>query len=287
MEAALQELIDRIAPTQVDAYHFHAPAIDPGWGRLYGGEVLAQAAAAADLTVPQGRWLHSLHGYFLRPGKPGVLIDLEVDPIRDGRSFTTRRVVARQDGEAIFSLSASFQAPEEGLDHADSMPQVQGPDGLDPRAVFSRKLLDTVPDKLKERLQKPPAIEIRQVNPYDPTEPVVSEPRRQVWYRAVGTLPDDPVVHHRLLAWASDSHLLTTATQPHGVSWLTPGLQVASIDHALWIHRPFRMDEWLLYDVESSSLSSSRGWVRGRFFTQDGRLVATAVQEGLIRDRRT
>ena len=223
----------------------------------------------------------------LRPGKPGVLIDLEVDPIRDGRSFTTRRVVARQDGEAIFSLSASFQAPEEGLDHADSMPQVQGPDGLDPRAVFSRKLLDTVPDKLKERLQKPPAIEIRQVNPYDPTEPVVSEPRRQVWYRAVGTLPDDPVVHHRLLAWASDSHLLTTATQPHGVSWLTPGLQVASIDHALWIHRPFRMDEWLLYDVESSSLSSSRGWVRGRFFTQDGRLVATAVQEGLIRDRRT
>ncbi len=286
MEAALQELVDLLHPTQLDEFQFQARAIDPGWGRLYGGQVFAQAAAAADLTVPEGRWLHSVHAYFLRAGKTDVPIDLEVDPIRDGRSFTTRRVVARQNGKAILNLSASFQAVEDGLEHADEMPETHGPEGLASRGAITRKLMETGSEALKARLSKPVPIEIRQVTPYDPVDPQVSPPRRQVWYKAVDRLPDDPVVHRRLLTWASDSHLLTTATQPHGVSWLTPGLQVASIDHALWIHRPFRMDEWLLYDVESSSLSSSRGWVRGRYFTQSGELVATAVQEGLIRDRR-
>ena len=230
--------------------------------------------------------MHSLHGYFLRPGRPGVPVRLEVDPIRDGRSFTTRRVVAWQKDEAILNLSASFHGIEQGLEHHEPMPTAAGPDGLPSQQVLSRTILDRLPEPLREQMRQEAPFEIRPINPYDPTQPVVQPPTRQTWFKATGSLPDDPALHKRLLTWAADSHFMTTATQPHGISWLNPKIQMASLDHAMWFHRPFRADEWLLYDVHSPSLSGSRGLVQGRFYTQDGTLVATTVQEGLLRDRR-
>jgi len=245
---------------------FRARAVDPGWGRLYGGQVLAQSLAAAEATVPASRLVHSMHAYFLRPGHVRTPLDLEVDTIRDGRSFTTRRVVARQAGEAILNLSASFQAPESGLEHADAMPEVVGPEHL-------------------EAVRHGP-FEARTLHPYHQDAPVAQPPVKQTWFRLTEPLSDDPALHRRLLAWALDSHFLTAATHPHAISWVTPGIQLASLDHAMWIHRDLRVDGWLLYDVVSPSLSSSRGLVFGRVFTQDGRHVASATQEGLIRDRR-
>lgn len=283
---ALAELVTLLDVRPAPEGRWTADAPDPGWGRLYGGQVLAQALCAAERTVAEDRQVHSLHAYFLRPGRPDVPIVLEVDRIRDGGSFTTRRVVAWQESEAILSLSASFHGLEVGLDHADPMPAAPGPEGLPSQQVLSRRSLDKLPPGVRERVLAEAPFEIRPVDPYDPTAPVAMPPHRQTWFRATATLPDDQALHRRLLAWVADSHFLTTATQPHGVSWLSPGIQLASLDHAMWFHRDFRADDWLLYDVHSSSLAGSRAWVRGRFYTEDGRLVATAVQEGLLRDRR-
>ena len=282
----LQELIELLAASPAPDGLWEADAPDPGWGRLYGGQVLAQALYAAEQTVVPDRTVHSLHGYFLRPGRPGVPVRLEVDRIRDGRSFTTRRVVAWQESEAILNLSASFHGVELGLDHADAMPQAPGPDGLPSQQVLSRTVLDRLPPALREQMRKDAPFEIRPIDPYDPTNPVPMAPHRQTWFKATSALPDDPALHKRLLTWAADSHFFTTATQPHGVTWLNPKIQMASLDHAMWFHRPFRADEWLLYDVHSATVSGSRGLVQGRFWTRDGQLVATTTQEGLLRDRR-
>jgi acyl-CoA thioesterase II len=291
----LTELLRILRLERIEENIFRGDSQDLGWGRVFGGQVVGQALSAAAQTVVADRAVHSLHGYFLRAADASKPVVYTVDPIRDGRSFCTRRVVAIQDGKPIFNLAASFQVDEGGLSHQSEMPEgVPPPEGLRTEQELSKRYLDRLPEavrdrippRMKERALNPRPIEIRPVSPQDPVKPPVSEGRRQVWFKASGPLPDDPALHQYMLAYASDFHFLVTAMQPHGVSWLTPGLQVASLDHAMWFHRPFRFDDWLLYDIESPSASGARGLAQGRFFTRDGVLVASTAQEGLMRDRR-
>lgn len=295
MRDTLGELLRVLDLERIEANIFRGESQDLGWGRVFGGQVIGQALSAAAQTVPEGRTVHSLHAYFLRPGDASAPIVYTVDCIRDGRSFTTRRVVALQGGKAIFNLAASFQIEEPGFEHQGlQMPEVPGPEGLASEQTLSERYLKrlpeaalaTIPPRMLERARSTRPIEVRPVIPQDPVKPAPSDPVRRVWFRANGALPEAPAIHRRLLAYASDFHLLVTSMQPHGVSWLTPGLQVASVDHAIWFHRPFRLDEWLLYDIDSPSATGARGLVRGRFFDRRGQLVATTMQEGLIRDRR-
>ncbi|MBW2460629.1 MAG: acyl-CoA thioesterase II [Deltaproteobacteria bacterium] len=295
MTDVLRELVEVLKLERIEENIFRGQSQDLGWGRVFGGQVLGQALSAAEQTVPTGRMVHSLHGYFLRPGDAKKPIVFTVDPIRDGRSFTTRRVVAVQGGRAIFSLSASFQIDEAGLDHqSEVMPDVPGPDELRSEQELGRRYLERMPADiatkiplgLRERITSDRPIEIRPVDPVDPMNPKVRPPVERVWFRANGTLPDEPSLHAYMLAYASDFHLLSSTMLPHGVTWLTPGLQVASLDHAMWWYRPFRLDDWLLYDIESPTARGARGLARGRWFTKTGELVAATMQEGLIRDRR-
>lgn len=286
MADVVQELIELLSLERIEENLFRGQSQDLGWGRVFGGQVVGQALSAADQTVPSDRRVHSVHAYFLRTGDSSKPIVYQVDPIRDGRSFTTRRVVAIQNGKPILNLSASFQIDEDGLDHQDDAPDAVGPDELLSERDMALRVLDRIPPKLRAMATNERPIEARPVHPYNPLRPDVRPPRRQVWFRAAGPLPDDDAIHRYMLAYSSDFHFLATSMQPHGASWLTPGFQVASIDHAMWFHRPFRMDDWLLYDIDSPSASGARGLVRGRFFDRQGRLVATTVQEGLIRDRR-
>lgn len=286
MRDILGELIAQLDLEPIEENLFRGQSQDLGWGRVFGGQVLAQALQAAERTVPEGRSCHSFHAYFLRPGDVDRPIVYTVDRIRDGGSFTTRRVVAVQHGKAILNLSASFQIEESGLSHQDAMPDTVDPDGLPGEEILAREVAHLLPEGLRKRAISARPIEIRVVNPQNPIKPDVRPPTKQVWFKANGTLPDDPRLHRHLLAYSSDFHFLGTAFHPHGVSWLTPGFQVASLDHVMYFHRPFRMDEWLLYDIDSPSAHGARGLVRGRVFTRDGVLVASTMQEGLIRDRR-
>ncbi|MDP2314324.1 MAG: acyl-CoA thioesterase II [Pseudomonadota bacterium] len=287
MRDVLDELLTLLRLERIEDRIFRGQSQDLGWGAVFGGQVLGQALSAAAQTVPAERPVHSLHAYFLRQGDARRPIVYEVDPIRDGASFTTRRVVAVQGGHAIFSLAASFQVEEEGLEHGTSMPDVPGPETLLSELDLARRHEGNIPEPLRRMAVADRPIEIRPVQRHNLLDPRPAPARRQLWYRATGKLPDDPAVHRYLLAYASDFNFLVTAMLPHGVSWLTPGLQVASLDHAMWFHRPFRMDDWLLYDVESPSAGGSRGLVFGRFYTRDGTLVASVTQEGLMRDRRS
>jgi acyl-CoA thioesterase-2 len=289
MSDVLSELLELLQLERIEENLFRGQSQDLGWGQVFGGQVLGQALSAAEQTVSEPRGVHSLHGYFLRPGDAGKPIVYHVDPIRDGKSFTTRRVVAVQNGKAIFNLAASFQKVEEGFDHQNQMPGAQEPEGLLSEVELAIRYLDAdqglrIPEPLRERATAERPIEIRPVDPVDPMRPVAQPPSRLLWFRAADRLPDRPSVHQYLLAYASDFHFLTTAMQPHGVTWLTPGMQVASLDHAMWFHRPFRMDDWLLYAVESPSASGARGLVRGQVFSRDGVLVASTAQEGLMRN---
>ena len=285
MRPVLQELVDLLRLERLEVDLFRGQSQDLGWGAVFGGQVLGQALSAAVQTVPEDRPVHSLHGYFLRQGDVRRPIIYEVDRIRDGGTFTTRRVVAIQEGKAIFSLSASFQIEEQGLQHQDRMPSVPGPDGLESEIARSRRVVDRIPAALREKATAERPLEIREVNPHNPLNPDRRAAVKHVWYRAIDPLPDDSSLHRYMLAYASDFHFLTTAMQPHGLSWLSPGMQVASLDHAMWFHRPFRMDDWLLHVVESPSASGSRGLVRGQFFDRSGNLVASTAQEGLMRQR--
>jgi acyl-CoA thioesterase II len=249
--------------------------------RVFGGQVAGQALVAAGRTVPPERTVHSLHAYFIRPGDPAVPIVYEVDRIRDGRSFTTRRVVAIQHGRAIFALSASFQLVEQGLEHAEPMPQVPPPESL---LTFSERVapyLDTFGPW--GRLPRP--IDIRYVDdpPWVSRDNGPREATSRVWMRADGVLPDDELLHVCVLAYASDMTLLDAVLARHGLAWGLDRVKGASLDHAMWFHRPFHADDWILYDCSSPSASGSRGLAIGRFFARDGRLVATVVQEGLMR----
>ncbi|RRO18388.1 acyl-CoA thioesterase II [Saccharopolyspora rhizosphaerae] len=249
--------------------------------RVFGGQVAGQALVAAGRTVPQERRVHSLHAYFIRPGDPSIPIVYEVDRTRDGRSFTTRRVVAVQRGKTIFSLSASFQVDEEGLDHAEAMPDVPAPESL---PTFGERIGEVLP---KLGPPQPRPIDVRYVTepPWVSREKGPREARNQVWMRADGVLavPDDDLLHVCIAAFASDMTLLDAPLARHGVYWGLDDVAGASLDHAMWFHRRFRADEWLLYDCESPSASGGRGLATGRFFSRDGQLVATVVQEGLLR----
>jgi acyl-CoA thioesterase-2 len=250
--------------------------------RVFGGQVAGQALVAAGRTVDRGS-VHSLHAYFLRPGDPSTPILYLVDRIRDGRTFTTRRVVAIQHGQAIFHLSASFQPDEEGPEHGLEMPPAPDPDGLPSLADWIAPKLRGMPEGVRQWFARDRPIDVRPVEPMDPFHPVKRPPRQLVWIRASGRLPDPLLLHQCVVAYASDLSLLDTATLPHAIAWNDPGYQMASLDHAMWFHRPFRVDEWLLYAQESPAAHGARGFTTGRLFTRDGRLVVSVAQEGLIR----
>ena len=286
MSTVLDELVKLLALERIEENLFRGQSQDLGWGTVFGGQVLGQALSAAVQTVPAERHVHSLNAYFLRPGDVSKPIVYEVDRIRDGGSFTTRRVVAIQGGQAILNLATSFQKPEPGFAHQDGMPEAPPPESLPTEQERARHYASKLPALLRERAVADRPFELRPVDGEgDPFAPPPSAPRRSVWLRTVERLPDDPALHAYLLAYASDHSFITTALLPHGVTWLTPGMQVASLDHVMWFHQPFRVDEWLLHVMDSPAAHGGRGLVRGRVFTQDGRLVASTAQEGLIRRR--
>jgi acyl-CoA thioesterase-2 len=258
---------------------------DIGSGRVFGGQVFAQSLVAAQRTVDAAREAHSVHGYFLRAGDLNAPIIFFVDRPRDGGSFTSRRVTAIQHGEAIFHLSASFHVREEGLAHQLAMPEVPPPESLAPELDLIREMAHRIPESLRAVLTQDRPIDFRPVNPIDPFVAEVREPVRHVWFRALGPLPDDRIIHQAVLAYASDYGLLPTALHPHGISYRDRRLQIASLDHSLWLHRPFRADDWLLYAMDSPTASGARGFTRGAIFTRSGALVASVAQEGLIRIR--
>jgi acyl-CoA thioesterase-2 len=285
MQKLLENLVALLALERIDRDLFRGTSQDLGWHAIFGGQVFAQALSAATQTVAPERSVHSAHGYFLRAGELDRPILYQVGRLRDGRSFSTRAVLAVQDGDAIFNLTASFQIEEQGFEHQDAAPQVPAPETLPSERELAMAFADKLPEAVRVRATAERPIEIRPVEVRNPLMPSKHTPSRHLWYRATDRLPDDPALHRYLLAYASDFSFLGTALDPHAVSWLTPGMQVASLDHAMWFHRPFRVDEWLLYDVESPNAAGARGLVRGRFFDRGGRLVASAVQEGLIRRR--
>ncbi len=276
----LLDLLD-LEPLEVNIYRGRSR--DIGSGRVFGGQVLAQALVAAQRTVEEERRAHSLHGYFILPGDLDRPIVYFVDRLRDGKSFTTRRVTGIQNGLAIFNMAVSFHVAEEGLEHQAEMPDVPGPEGLPDELELVRAASDRIPQPLRRVYTQDRPIAFRQVRPLDPFRPEVREPARHLWFRAEGEMSDELVQHQAVLAYASDYGLLGTALLPHGISLHAPKMQAASLDHAVWFHRPFRADEWLLYAADSPSLHGARGFARGSIFTRGGTLVATVAQEGLLR----
>lgn len=285
MSEVLHDLVRLLELERIEHTLFRGRSQDLGFGALFGGQVLGQGLSAALQTVDASRQVHSFHAYFLRPGDPQKPVVYAVDCIRDGRSFTTRRVVAIQNGHAIFNLAASFQLPEEGFEHQADMPQVPGPEGLSNTVNIARRMQERIPSAMRDKLTAEPAIDMRTVDPVDPLDPERRAPRKYAWIRAAGALPDDPRVHQCLLAYASDFQLIGTAMLPHAVTYWQSHMQVASLDHAMWFHRPFRFDDWLLYAMDSPTASGARGLARGQLFTRSGVLVASTCQEGLIRQR--
>jgi acyl-CoA thioesterase-2 len=256
-----------------------------GWQRVFGGQVLGQSLVAAARTVDKGRSVHSLHGYFLLAGDPETPIIYDVERIRDGGSFTTRRVKAIQHGRAIFSMSASFHKQEDGFDHQIGMPDVPPPEALPNPKDLIGKLSSQLPEAMRRYFERERPIEMRVVDVSRYLAREKRPPTQQIWIRTTGALPDDPVVHQAALAYISDFTLLDTALIAHGRLLFDADLQLASLDHALWYHRPFRADEWLLYAEDSPSAHGARGFCRGSIYTRDGMLVASVAQEGLVRLR--
>jgi len=275
-QTQVDALIDLLDLEAIEINIFRGVNPDEDRQRIFGGQVAGQALVAAARTIDDERPVHSLHAYFLRPGDPSVPVLYEVDRIRDGRSFTTRRVVAIQHGRAIFHMSASFHVVEPGYEHLDDMPEVPDPEALPTRT--ERFAAAGIADAFG-----PSALDLRYVtnDPFNRHEPL--PPRQQVWFRANGTLPDGQLLHTCLLTYASDMTLLDTTLLPHGSGAADRSVMMASLDHAMWFHGAFRADEWLLYDQHTPAASGARGLATGRVFTHDGRLVANVVQEGLIR----
>ena len=283
--SALDDLLRLLDLEPLEVNLFRGQSRDLGGKAVFGGQVIGQALVAASRTV-EGRLPHSLHAYFLRPGDMARPIVYEVDRVRDGKSFTARRVQAIQGGEVLLSMICSFQVPEPGFEHQAPMPEVPAPESLRPQRELVKEWLAAVPQvppRIREAFERRTAVEFRPVEPRNPLVPMVDPPRQSFWVRSNGPLPDAPLLHACVLAYASDFSLLSTALRPHGVSWLTPGLAVASIDHALWFHRPVRVDDWLLYAMDSPTAQSGRGLSRGQFFDRAGRLVVSVAQESLMR----
>ena len=284
MDQRLADLLQLLKLEALEVDLFRGESHDIGAPQVFGGQVLGQALTAAAATV-EARVVHSLHAYFLRRGDPSAPIVYQVDRSLDGHSFTNRRVVAVQHGAQIFNMTASFQVEESGFDHQLEMPQVPPPESL-PDPAPPAALLEKLPEKVRRFFGQPRPFEFRMVQPVDYLNPRPAPPLRQIWVRAVGALGDDEMLHRRLLAYVSDFFLLDTATLPHGTSFLRGSLIMATIDHAMWFHRPLRLDDWLLCAMESPSASGARGFSRASVFARDGRLVASAAQEGLIRQKR-
>jgi acyl-CoA thioesterase-2 len=278
----VDELVALMQLEPLGGDRFLAQSEDIGTPAVFGGQVLGQSLAAASLTVGADRPVHSMHAYFLLPGEHAP-IEYSVDRVRDGRSFTTRHVVARQQERIIFEMSASFQTVDDGVDHQLAMPTVEGPEGLISELDQRRALGDRLPERWRIKGLEPHGIEYRRVEADDLLTPVVRPSESAIWMRAIAPLPDDPVVHRALLAYASDHGLLRAAMLPHGLSFMSGQVRPASLDHAMWFHRDFRMDDWLLYVLDSPSASGARGLCRGSLFTRDGRLVASTAQEGMLR----
>lgn len=285
MTSAIERLLSILDLEQLEHNLFRGRSPQNSWQRVFGGQVIGQALVAAGRTV-EDRFAHSLHAYFMRPGDPAVPITYEVDRIRDGKSFSTRRVVAFQQDTAIFSMSASFHLVEEGFDHQSDMPDVPGPDELANLSDIKEKFIDRLPPNIKTYFTRERPIEIRPVDISRFFTQKKRDPRQSIWMRATGKLPPDPALHQCALAYASDFSLLDTALIAHGRVLFDPELMMASLDHAMWFHRPVRADEWLLYTQDSPAAHGARGFCRGSIYTSQGVLVASVAQEGLIRIRR-
>ena len=281
---AFEELQRLLTLEQLEVNLFRGESRDIGTARVFGGQVLAQAILAAGQTV-EGRLMHSLHGYFLRAGDPESPIIYNVERSRDGRSFSARRVVAIQHGRPIFTLAASFQVEEEGLEHQFEIPDVPGPDepGLD-KGMSEQELMH-LPQKLRRWLERFGPWEFRRIRGHDPLESVPKPPFQEIWFRLNGDPGNDPLMNRALLAYLSDFHLVGTATLPHGISWDQDELVMASLDHAMWFHRDCKLDDWFLYVCDSPSTSGGRGLARGMIYDRQGHLVANTAQEGVIRLR--
>jgi acyl-CoA thioesterase-2 len=282
MDRRLADLLKLLELERIEINLFRGESRDIGAPQVFGGQVLGQALMAAYATV-EGRVVHSLHAYFLRPGDFNAPIVYDVDRARDGSSFTSRRVIAIQHGEQIFNMAASFQTAQAGLEHQITMPQVPPPEDLKDFDAYRREILPHVPERLRGMLEHERPFEFRPVRLPDYFTREKLAPTKQVWFRAVDRVPTNQTLHRCLLAYVSDYHLLDAAMLPHGVSWLRDTVRLASIDHAMWFHRDVRVDDWLLYSIDSPSASGARGFARGSIFARDGTLVASTGQEGLIR----
>lgn len=287
MSYTVADLIALFDLEQIEENIYRGRNRDIGSGRLFGGQVLAQTLVAARRTVDRDdREAHSLHGYFILAGDLDVPVVYFVDRLRDGRSFVTRRVTAIQHGRAIFNMSASFHKTEEGLSHQVEMPDVPPPEGLESELDVIRRHAHGIPATLRDVLTQDRPIDRRPVEAINPNRPRPRDPVRRAWVRTIGDLGDDALDHQAVLAYASDYGLLSAALLPHGRTFRDPGMMGASLDHAIWFHRPFRIDDWLLYVTESTIASGARAFTRGSFFTRDGALVASVAQEGVVRTGR-
>ena len=283
----VHELVELLQLERLEDNLFRGQSRDIGTKYVFGGQVLGQALSAAQATMDasrgQHRDAHSLHGYFLRAGDIEAPIVYNVDRTRDGGSFSVRRVTAIQHGQPIFFLAASFQQHEDGAEHQLSMPEVPKPEDLAPAPAIPPEVLEKLSNKVQRWLSRMGPFEFRHIYPRDELNPTKRPPYQQVWFRLSEKVGDAPELHRALLAYASDFHLLGTATFPHGISYYQPNVQMASLDHALWFHRPFRADDWLLYAIDSPSAQNARGLARGLIYDRSGRLVASTAQEGMIR----
>ena len=282
-QTVVAELIELLKLERIEENLFRGQSRDIGTKYVFGGQVLGQALSAAQRTVEPSRQVHSLHAYFLRAGDIEAPIVYEVDRARDGKSFSTRRVVAIQHGQPIFNCSASFQHEEPGAEHQLSMPEVPRPEDIEPPHAVDPEQFSHISAKLQRWMARGGPFEFRHVYPRDEIKVPKRPPFQHVWFRLVDRIGDEPDLHRAMLAYASDFHLIGTATFPHGISYLQPSVQMASLDHAMWFHRAFRIDDWLLYSCDSPSAQGARGLARGMIYTRDGRLVASTAQEGLIR----
>ncbi|WP_028292951.1 acyl-CoA thioesterase [Oceanobacter kriegii] len=307
MSDVLNELTGLLNLSPLGDNRFQGECRDLGFRSLFGGQVLGQSLSAAMQTLTDldanvdfnadanskattnasehGWWPHSLHAYFLQPGNTRDPLSFEVTRTRDGRSFANRQVLVYQNGNAVMSFMCSFHRHERGFEHQDIMPQSKGPEGVASQLELARQWRDCFPERLQHIYTADQPIEMRVVDPVNIFQPDVREPTKHAWMKAIAPLSDDARVHATLLAYASDFNLITTSLQPHGVSVYQREMQVASLDHSIWFHRPFRMDEWLLYSIDSPNASGGRGFCRGQIFNQHGLLVASVAQEGLIRQR--
>ena len=273
-----------LEPIEVNLFRGRTPDDEVNRDRIFGGQVIAQALMAAYQTI-EGRTCHSLQSYFIRPGDPKAPVLYEVERSRDGKSFTTRRVIAIQHGEQIFNLAASFHVEEQGYEHQSPLPDAPDPETVETEQARWASYAKAMPAAFRDHVARDRAIDVRRVDPISPLKPERKPASQQVWFRATGPVPDTVAINQCMLAYASDMSLLDTCARPHGVSWLS-GVMMASLDHVIWFHRPSNAGQWHLYAQDSPSASGARGFNRGEIYLQDGTLVASVAQEGLLRPRR-